>query len=68
MMLSSTVCLYAGTEDSLRNRYPRKIVVDTYSVDPQYVKSLDATIGLWRKTEHKKKTRCTTAIWIWPAF
>lgn len=28
VMLSGTVCLYAGTEDSLRNRYPRNIMVD----------------------------------------
>nr|WP_305139008.1 ABC transporter permease [uncultured Schaedlerella sp.] len=28
VMLSGTVCLYAGTEDSLRNRYPRNIMID----------------------------------------
>lgn len=28
VMLSSTVCLYGGMEDSLRSRYPRNIVTD----------------------------------------
>lgn len=28
VMLSGTVCLYAGTEDSLRSRYPRNIIID----------------------------------------
>ena len=28
VMISSTVCLYAGTEDSLRTRFPRNINVD----------------------------------------
>lgn len=27
VMLSSTVCLYAGTEDILRTRYPREVIV-----------------------------------------
>lgn len=29
VMVSSTVCLYLGTEDSLRSRYPRNINLDT---------------------------------------
>ena len=29
VMLSATVCLYVGTEDSLRSRYPRNISLDT---------------------------------------
>lgn len=29
VMLSSTVCLYIGTEDGLRSRYPRNITVET---------------------------------------
>ncbi len=29
VMLSGTVCLYVGTEDGLRNRYPRNIILDT---------------------------------------
>ena len=31
--LSSTICLYIGEEDMLRNRYPRNIVIDTYSTE-----------------------------------
>lgn len=31
--LSSTICLYIGEEDVLRLRYPRDIVIDTYSVE-----------------------------------
>lgn len=37
VMLSSTVCLYIGTEESLRTRYPGNIVVDTYSIEEQHV-------------------------------
>lgn len=29
VMLSGTVCLYVGTEDSLRTRFPRNIMLDT---------------------------------------
>ncbi|MFQ9952650.1 MAG: ABC transporter permease [Clostridium sp.] len=29
VMISSTVCLYIGSEDSLRTRYPRNITLDT---------------------------------------
>ncbi len=29
--LSSTICLYAGEEKVLRTRYPRNIIIDTYS-------------------------------------
>lgn len=31
--LSSTICLYIGEEDMLRQRYPRNIVIDTYTTD-----------------------------------
>ncbi len=37
VMLSSTVCLYIGTEESLRTRYPGNIVVDTYSIEEPHV-------------------------------
>lgn len=35
--LSSTICLYIGEEDMLSRRYPRDIVVDTYSTDEKIV-------------------------------
>ena len=44
VMISSTVCLYAGTESSLRSRYPRNIVVDTDSVSPRYTEAVDGAI------------------------
>lgn len=34
VMLSSTVCLYSGTEDSLRSRYPRNINLNTDDQQP----------------------------------
>ena len=34
VMLSSTVCLYIGTEDTLQNRYPRHMNVDISTGDP----------------------------------
>lgn len=33
VMLSSTTCLYAGTEDSLRSRYMRNICIEVYADD-----------------------------------
>lgn len=43
VMISSTSCLYMGIEDSLRNRYPRHINMDTStdSVDTLSLESLD---------------------------
>lgn len=35
--LSSTICLYVGEEDMLTRRYPRDIVVETYSTDEKVV-------------------------------
>ncbi len=34
--ISSTTCLYAGSENMLRNRYPRNIVLDVYTDDEEY--------------------------------
>lgn len=31
VMVSSTVCMYVGAEDSLRNRYPRNISIDAWT-------------------------------------
>lgn len=45
VMISSTTCLYAGTEDSLRSRYPRNIVVDTYSIDTAADAAVKKVIG-----------------------
>lgn len=45
VMISSTVCLYIGTEDSLRSRYPRNIVVNTYSMDEANTSRMQEAIG-----------------------
>lgn len=34
--LSSTICLYAGEEQMLRERYPRDIIVQTNDIDEKY--------------------------------
>lgn len=39
VMISSTVCLYVGTEDSLRTRYPRNINIDAKVDSPTQLKS-----------------------------
>lgn len=33
VMLSSTVCLFVGSESSLRGRYPRDVATETYTLD-----------------------------------
>ena len=44
--VSSTVCLYAGTEQSIKLRYPRDITVETYSMDRgKYISPLKDAIG-----------------------
>lgn len=45
VMLSSTASLYLGTEDLLRHRYPRNIVIDTPSVDDDVTEQIQAKTG-----------------------
>ncbi|MBQ8823633.1 MAG: ABC transporter permease [Ruminococcus sp.] len=40
VMISSTLCLYIGKEDSIHNRYPREIAMETYSIDEQYTNAI----------------------------
>lgn len=54
VMLSSTACLYLGAEDSLRGRYPRNIVVDTYSQEEKYEKKVQKTIEDILKKQQEK--------------
>ena len=35
VMISSTFCLYIGGEENLRNRYPRDIVMDLWTIDEE---------------------------------
>lgn len=44
VMLSSTVCLFIGSEGSLRTRYPRNIVVDTVTADTTYTNAIDTIV------------------------
>lgn len=44
VMLSSTVCLYVGMDDSLRSRYPRDIVIDTAGFDSEEVRTMTQTV------------------------
>ncbi len=40
VMISATACLYIGTEDAIRQRYPRNIGMDTYSVEESYTEAV----------------------------
>lgn len=40
VMISSTLCLYVGKEDSLRTRYPRNISIETYTDDETYISAV----------------------------
>lgn len=44
VMIMSTASLYIGTEDSLRSRYPRNIVTDTYSINEEKNQLIEQTI------------------------
>ena len=45
VMIMSTASLYIGTEDSLRSRYPRNIVTETYSIDTEKSKLVEDRIA-----------------------
>ncbi|MCX7885315.1 MAG: FtsX-like permease family protein [Caloramator sp.] len=44
VMLSTTISMYAGIEDVLRNRYPRNISVNAYNVSENQIKKLNDVI------------------------
>ncbi|SHN51938.1 ABC transporter permease [Desulfitobacterium chlororespirans] len=44
VMLSTTVCLYIGAEDSLRSRYPRQVEVELHSIEPAYIAALTGAV------------------------
>lgn len=44
VMISSTVCLYIGKEDSVKSRYPRSIITDTASADPSITGKIQETV------------------------
>lgn len=45
VMISSTMCLYIGAEDNLRSRYPRNIVVDTYSIEESQTSQVHTAVA-----------------------
>lgn len=52
VMVSGTACLYIGTEDGLRSRYPRNINLDISAGSPEFLESgtFDAVRELVRRT------------------
>ncbi|MCI8332374.1 MAG: ABC transporter permease [Clostridiales bacterium] len=44
VMLSATSCLWVGSEDSLKRRYPRDIIIDTQTFDEQALRDVDAVV------------------------
>ena len=44
VMISSTACLFIGRESMLRNRYPRNIELDTYSLEETYTESVQEIV------------------------
>lgn len=52
--LSSTICLYVGEEDILKERYPRDILITTYSVEDKEIERIrgfaDAALELYGVT------------------
>ena len=44
VMISATLCLYAGAEKSLRSMYPRDLIVETYSLDQNAEKTVLAAV------------------------
>lgn len=55
VMISSTSCLYIGSEDMLRQRYPRNMILETNTVDTKYTDYLhqviDEQLAAHRQTE-----------------
>lgn len=43
VMISSTLCLYIGKDDNLKTRYPRDMVLETYSIDDKYIDAVHSS-------------------------
>lgn len=56
--LSSTICLYVGEEDILKERYPRDILITTYSVEEKEIERIrgfaDAALEKYGVTPHNE--------------
>ena len=51
VMLSTTVCLYLGTEDSLRTRYPRNFTVEALVSDLDTLRNSDKPEAIIKLSE-----------------
>lgn len=58
VMLSGTACLYAGTEDSMRNRYPRNIDLDVKLFSAEQIGGEEVAVlrGLCRDAVEEQET------------
>lgn len=64
VMISSTMCLYIGTEDTLRAQYPRNIIVETDSLDTAYIDAVHGAVEeVLERAARKRKICCITVIW-----
>lgn len=58
VMISSTLCLYVGKEESIRLRYPRDITLRTYSTDKDSTESVhDAAQAVLNESELSDKNQ-----------
>lgn len=55
VMISSTSCLYIGSEDMLRQRYPRNMILQTNTADTEYTDYLhqviDGQLAVYQQTK-----------------
>lgn len=45
VMVSAVSCMFIGSEDQLRTRYPRNIVIDTYSENQEVIDMVHRLAG-----------------------
>lgn len=50
VMLSTTVCLYVGTDDGIRTRFPRNVIVSSDNVSKQQVSALNDALEIELET------------------
>lgn len=69
VMISSTACLYIGSEDSLRSRYPRNIVVDALTDDQNHAGLVRETIyGVLQERDAEAENILHYRYWGSPAY
>ena len=55
VMMSATSCLFLGSEESMRARYPRDVVLDTYSEEEQKIQQVHQTVDTVLKNYGEEK-------------